>query len=129
MAELDLTQAALAAAGGPSTATVRGLLAAAAAGEKFKDLQLQTCAKFDKGLAWEPGSTRDVIAGGDPRPISGDLTVVRGANGQDFLVPPPELAEALKSMSPVERAEAEARMWAEAFRAAREFDASRSARH
>lgn len=121
MLELGLTQASLAASGGPSTATVRGLFAAAAAGEAFKDLQLQTLAKFDRGLQWEQGSARDVIAGGDPRPLSGTAPLHVISDGQGFLIPPPELAEALKAMSPAERAEAEARMWAEAFKALREM--------
>lgn len=121
MRDLELSQSSLAAAGGPSTATVRGLINAAAAGQKFKDLQLQTLAKFDRGLQWEQGSARDVIAGGDPRPLSGTGPLHVISDGQSFLIPPPELAEALKAMSPAERAEAEARMWAEAFKAIREM--------
>lgn len=122
MRELELTQAEVRRRGGPTQNTLRELFLAADNGTTFKSIQPETQLKFDRSLGWEEGSTRDTIAGGSPRPlVEGQATVVHGPNGQDFLIPPPAIVEALKTMTSAERAEAEARMWAEAFKALREM--------
>jgi hypothetical protein len=125
MAELGMTQTDVAEAGGPSAARLRQIDAIADRDAQVIGFQPGTLRKLDAALRWEQGSARDVLAGGSPRPLPAapQPTAVRG--GQGFLIPPPELAEALGAMTPTERAEAEARMWAEAFRAAREFEANR----
>jgi hypothetical protein len=123
MQQLGLRQASVPAAGGPSPATIRGLLAAAAAGKPFKEMQLDTLAKFDRALKWEAGSARDVLAGGEPRPLP-EASVIRGRDatgGSYAFVLPPALAAAMADMSEAEREEVKARMVAEAFRAAREL--------
>jgi hypothetical protein len=130
MAELGMTQTDVAEAGGPSAARLRQIDAIADRDAEVIGFQPGTLRKLDAALRWEQGSARDVLAGGFPRPLPAapqpaapQPAVVR--SGQGFLIPPPELAEALGAMTPAERAEAEARMWAEAFRAAREFEANR----
>jgi hypothetical protein len=110
MRELGLNQAGVAAAGGPSPATLRQLFSAADAGKPFKDLQMDTQAKFDRSLQWEPGSTRDTLAGGKPRPL-GAVGVLRGRDqtmGTYEIVLPQDVLEQLADLSPLERVEAEA---------------------
>jgi hypothetical protein len=123
MAKLGLSQTAVSEAGGPSVARLRQIDAIAERGAEPIGFQPGTLRKLDKALKWEQGSARDVLAGGDPRPLP-DATVIRGhdeTGGAYAFVVPPALASAMAGMTEAERAEVEARMVAEAFRAAREL--------
>lgn len=122
MTELGLTQEDVAQAGGPSTTRLRQIDAIANRGGRVIGFKPHTLRNLDTALRWEQGSASDVLAGGNPRPLPGPA-VLRGENGKQgtFVVVPPELADALAKMSPAERAEAEARMVAEGFKALREF--------
>ena len=127
MADLGLRQQELSSRGGPSPATVRALFKAGDNDLDFKALQPETQLKFDVALEWEAGSTRDVLAGGEPRPTSarrGSIEV-RGRDieaGTVHLVVP---AEVLEDMSPSERTEAEHRMIAAFLATYREIRATR----
>lgn len=120
MAALGMTQADVAEAGGPSSARLRQIDAIADRNAELIGFQPGTLRKIDTALRWEQGSARDVLAGGDPRPLPGAQTAVI-RQGQDFLIPPPELAKALEDATPEQAAEMKARMWAEAFKALREM--------
>ena len=131
MDELDLKQRDLRQAGGPSPATVRALFSAAEAGEDFKDLQIGTLRKIDNAMRWEQGSTRDVMAGGQPRPLPNTgpdaVAVVRGIDpeiGEVVLAVP---AEALAALDPIQRAEVEHHLVAEFLKKYREFQATQPA--
>jgi hypothetical protein len=123
MGKLGLSQSDVSEAGGPSSARLRQIDAIAERGAEPIGFQPGTLRKIDKALRWEQGSARDVLAGGDPRPLP-EAAIIRGHDesvGAYAFVVPPALAAAMAGMTEAERAEVEARMVAEAFRAQREL--------
>jgi transcriptional regulator with XRE-family HTH domain len=72
--ELGLTQEQVAAAGGPSTATMRLIESALA-----QSYRQRTFRQLEEALGWERGTCRRVLAGGEPTPAS--------ATGTSFAIP------------------------------------------
>lgn len=64
---LKVTQQDVRAAGGPSTATMRLL-----EGAHQDNYQPRILAQLERGLRWEPGSVRAILAGGEPTVIGGE---------------------------------------------------------
>lgn len=64
-AELDISQAELTAAGGPSNSTMTAI-----ENGRMDKLERVTARKLDRGLRWEPGSARAVFEGtGEAHPV------------------------------------------------------------
>lgn len=73
--ELGMTQEEVAAAGGPSTATMR--LLEGALGTSYRS---RTFTQLERALAWTRGTVRHVLDGGDPL-LSASAQHVRGSRG------------------------------------------------
>lgn len=84
--ELDLTQQAVYAAGGPSTVTIRQIEGVGRT--SYKPLILS---RLEKALGWAPGSVRAILAGGEPTLTAkdDDRSSTR-AGGSDSVEPTPE---------------------------------------
>ncbi len=87
--ELGLTQEQVAAAGGPSTATLRLIETSAQSEYRAKSLR-----QLEDALRWRSGSVRAILAGGEPAeagrspadvrdPAEADLDLIRGLSPED----------------------------------------------